>query len=115
LDSFITAEIDFIKYASEVIDACSPSSKKIIYSQFRMWFQDHHLTVARRQAESRMLDFLYLYVRSEYRNYSLFRKYKIGLLFDIQYFYSIFRNSISRFLKDSIFPETRRKMQNFFR
>ena len=114
LNSFITAEIDFIKYTSEVVDGCSPNSKKVIYSQFRMWFQDNHLTVARRQAGSRMLHFLFLYVRSEYHNYSLFRKYKIGLLPDIKYFLSVIYNSISRFLKDCIFPKTRRKIQNLF-
>ena len=114
LNSFITAEIDFIKYTSEVVNGCSPNSKKVIYSQFRMWFQDNHLTVARRQAGSRMLHFLFLYVRSEYHNYSLFRKYKIGLIPDIKYFLSVIYNSISRFLKDCIFPKTRRKIQNLF-
>ena len=115
MDSFITAEIDFINYASSVIAECSPDARKRIYSHFRMWFQDNHFTVARRQSGSEFISLASQFIKSECQNFSLFRKYKIGFLLDIRFFASAIHRLVLRFLGDSIFPEKRRKIQSLFK
>ena len=115
MDSFITAEIDFINYASGVIAECAPDIGKRIYSQFRMWFQDNHFTVARRQSGSKLSRLVSQFIKSESQNYSLFRKFEIGFLLDVRFFASAIRRLVLRILGDAIFPVTRRKLQFFFR
>lgn len=115
LDSFISAEIDFIKYATEAIDKCPPDSRRVIYSQFRMWFQDNHFTVAQRQGGTRVLSLLVLFTKSEFQNFALFQKFDIGLLLDIQFFASAIRRLAKRVLGDYVFPKMRRKVVAFLK
>lgn len=115
LTAFTTAEFDFISYAKKSIDMCSLAARKIIYSNFRKWFQDNHLTVAKRQAGSNMLQLTYLFWGSERSNYLLFRPYKLGAIQDLLFLMGTIKFLFLACIKSYLLPKTRRKIRNYFK
>jgi glycosyltransferase involved in cell wall biosynthesis len=113
LSSFTTAEFDFILHGRSSIDICSSAARKIIYVNFRKWFQDNHLTVARRRASSNIFKVSYLFLGSEYSNFMLFRSYKLGASEDIAFFLRAVKLLLLTIAKEYIFPKTRRKIKNY--
>lgn len=115
LTAFTTAEYDFISYAKKSIDMCSKSARKIIYTNFRRWFQDNHLTVAKRQAGSNMRQLTYLFGGSERSNYLLFRPYKLGTIQNLLFLIGIIKFLFLACIKSYLLPKTRRKIRSYFK
>ena len=115
LTSFTTAEFDFIAYAKNSIDMCSQVARRIIYINFRKWFQDNHLTVAKRQAGSNVSLMVRLFLNSERTNYLLFRPYNLGafqnILFSFRAVYLLFY-TIARIC---LIPNMRRRLRKFLK
>jgi glycosyltransferase involved in cell wall biosynthesis len=115
LSSFTTADFDFIAYGKNSIDLCSPDARKIVFINFRKWFQDNHLTVAKRQAGSNMFKMAHLFWQSERSNYLLFRPYNLGTLRNMSFYIGIILLIFESFGKAYLLPKTRRKIRNYFK
>lgn len=78
LDSYLSAEIDFINSVSDLVRSESTASQMTIYKAFYPWFRENHLTVISRSPESLLLD-LFAWIKSSvsnFKNFSRFGLYK---------------------------------------
>lgn len=58
IETYLTAEYDFIKRVSELIDSEPLSYRKVIFKSFHDWFRQNHLTLISRSSLNYFEDFL---------------------------------------------------------
>jgi glycosyltransferase involved in cell wall biosynthesis len=115
MESFLSAEIDFISYSTESVSKCDPKIQKEVYAQFRSWFQDNHFTISRRIGGTNTARFLFSFLRSEISNLKLFYPYNLGVLSTITYLGRGLRLLLVRVARDAIFPKSRFRILNSIR
>lgn len=113
LQSYLSAESDFLKYSQRVIDLLPNEARRSVYKAFRNWFQDDHFTVIRRDYNQKIHINLARFIFSERRNYNLFRKSDLGMRLNAEFFMRV----IGKFIlmtKEWLFPNAKQRIKAIF-
>ena len=74
LNSYLSAETDFLISVSNLLHSESRASQMAIYKAFFLWFRENHLTVISRSSENLLLDLL-AWIRSCESNFKNFARF----------------------------------------
>lgn len=107
IESYSSAEFDFVDELRDVISEMPRSSKKIIYKGFMCWFADNHLTVLNRRSKLNVFLKYLVFGKFEILNIKNFSRNQVGLLFLVEHFFYTFKILGVDLIQRHLFPKVK--------